>query len=320
MIRSMAISEPEALASLRILVAVARADGTIHSDERKSLSAALESLTLPADVKVASLLDEDVDVDAQLALLTTDEARQQIYRSAFYMASADGACTPEEKALLEHLATALGVPGEERAALERTFVGRASIDPGPKDRHIKDGALRSSEVHATAIKYGAVAAALGAFPVPGLAIATDLGVIALQVKMIHDIAAMWGHPLDTAGAKSLLYAAGLGTGARLAISNLAKIVPGWGSVLGATTAFVSTYTLAKVIDTYFAEGDKAAPEQLRARFLATEAEARKVYADHGDVIIQSQRSAEATLASLTKELEEGRISRTDFEERVSRLV
>ena len=34
------IAEKEALACLRILVAIARADGTVHNDERKSLAAA----------------------------------------------------------------------------------------------------------------------------------------------------------------------------------------------------------------------------------------------------------------------------------------
>jgi len=316
----MSISEREALASLRILVAVARADGTVHHDERRSLSAALESLTLPGAAEIATLLGEDVDIDAQLRELTTDEARQQIFRSAFYMAYADGACTKEEQALLDRLARGLGVSEEERASLERTFVGRASITPAVRGKPIADASLRASEVHATALKYGALAAALGAFPVPGLAIATDLGVVALQVKMIHDIAAMWGHPMDAAGAKSLLYAVGLGTGARLAISNLAKLVPGWGSVLGATTSFVSTYTLAKVIDTYFSEGEKASPDALRRRFLATEEEARQVYADESDVLIRSQRSVETALGSLARDLEAGRISQAEFDEKVTRLV
>ena len=37
----MAIAENEAQAFLRVLVAVARVDGEIHHDERKSLAAAL---------------------------------------------------------------------------------------------------------------------------------------------------------------------------------------------------------------------------------------------------------------------------------------
>ncbi len=47
----MTIRETEAVASLKILAAVARADGSVHNDERRSLAAALEVLELeaPAD-------------------------------------------------------------------------------------------------------------------------------------------------------------------------------------------------------------------------------------------------------------------------------
>src|SRR5262245_9417907 len=98
------ITENEALASLRILVAIARADGTIHNDERKSLAAALESLSLPGGMTVEKLLAENVDVDTQLRELKSPEAREQIYRSAYFMAYADGTCTKEEQAILDKIA------------------------------------------------------------------------------------------------------------------------------------------------------------------------------------------------------------------------
>ena len=93
------IAEKEALACLRILVAIARADGTVHNDERKSLSAALESLELPGGVTVDSLLAEKPDVEEQLALVTSADARDQLYRSAYFMAHADGSCSKEEQAI-----------------------------------------------------------------------------------------------------------------------------------------------------------------------------------------------------------------------------
>src|SRR5436190_18364572 len=99
----MSIVEKEALASLRILVAVARADGTVHNDERKSLAAALESLELPGGVNVDSLLAENKNVEEQLALVTSAEARDQLFRSAYFIAYADGACTKEEQAILDRI-------------------------------------------------------------------------------------------------------------------------------------------------------------------------------------------------------------------------
>ena len=45
---------------------------------------------------------------------------------------------------------------------------------------------------------------LGAFPFPGISIATDLLIVGLQVGLARDIGALWGHQLDYPQAKGLL--------------------------------------------------------------------------------------------------------------------
>ena len=67
----MTIRDIEAIATLKILAAVARADGTVHNDERKSLAAALESLVLEKPIPVDELLstEKTVDVSAELERL-----------------------------------------------------------------------------------------------------------------------------------------------------------------------------------------------------------------------------------------------------------
>ena len=319
----MPISETEALASLRILVAVARADGTVHNDERKSLAAALESLELPGGMTVDRLLSEEIDVEAQLRELASEEAKEQIFRSAWFMAHADGACTKEEELLLDEIAAVAKPTPEQRAALERMFVGRAKGGDAPLEIvKIDDPARRSEEVKRRALRYAVLTAALGAFPIPGLAIATDLAVVAVQLKMIRDVGGLWGHVVDVPAAKSILYGVGLGTGARLAVNNLAKLLPGWGSVIGATTSFASTYALGAVIEKFFASGQKEVtdPKALRADFKKAEEEARAVYAEQADVIIQSQRMNQATLESLTADLKAGKITQEELEARVAELA
>jgi uncharacterized protein (DUF697 family)/uncharacterized tellurite resistance protein B-like protein len=319
----MSIAEREALASLRILVAVARADGTIHNDERRSLAAALESLELPNATKIDDLLAEDVDVTTQLKELTSDESRDQIYRSAYFMAYADGVCTSEERALLQRIAEGCGVTVETQASLERTFVGRAKGGAVSSTlAFIADEAERAKVVENRMRRYAILSAALGAFPIPGLAIATDLAVIALQLKMIVDIGAAWGHRVDRPAAKSLLYGVGLGTGARLAVNNLAKLFPGWGSVVGATTSFASTYALGRVTNQLFAVagGDVAKAEQLRNDYKMAERAARAVYDGHADVIIQSQRDNQLALEALTAARKSGAITQEEFDAKVAALV
>lgn len=336
----MSITENEALASLRILVAIARADGTVHNDERKSLAAAIESLqstdeggsgfSLPSGLTLEKLLGETVDVEAQLRELQSPEAREQIYRSAYFMAYADGTCTKEEQAILDRIAVATDPSAEQRNSLDRIFTGRATtkgVDPGISltTTKIDDPTERAAEVNKRALRYSVLTAALGAFPIPGLAIATDLAVIAVQLKLIRDIGGLWGHVVDAKAAKSILYGVGLGTGARLAVNNLAKLLPGWGSVIGATTSFVSTYALAKTIEKLYeqgkdAPGSDAEADALRANFRANEEQARALYADQKDVIIESRRHNQGTFDELTAKLKAGQITQEEFDAKVAALV
>jgi uncharacterized protein (DUF697 family) len=317
----MAISESEALASLRILVAMARADGTIANDERKSLAAALGSLELPGGTSVEKLLAEEVDVDARLAELVSPEAKEQLYRSAYFMAYADGTCTKDEEKLLERIAAVTKPTAAQRASLSQTFVTSVSAkDATVTTPLIRDPQKRSAEARSQILRFAILSAALGAFPIPGLAIATDLAVIATQVTMIRSVGSLWGHVVDKQAAKSLLYGVGLGTGARLAVNNLAKLIPGWGSVVGATTSFVSTYALGLTIEKMYDSGQPATAETLRVHFKTAEEQARSVYADQHDVIIESQRRNKPALDSLTAALKAGHITQDEFDREVSALA
>lgn len=84
----MAIPESEASACLEILVAMMKADGRVDPAEKKSLAAALEAFEMHG-ASVEKLLEAPVDVDAALARITSAEARDQAYRSAYFMAHAD---------------------------------------------------------------------------------------------------------------------------------------------------------------------------------------------------------------------------------------
>jgi uncharacterized protein (DUF697 family)/uncharacterized tellurite resistance protein B-like protein len=320
----MTIQENEAIASLKILAAVARADGTEHNDERNSLDAAHESLELETPIAIDDLLvgDAGIDVSAELARLQSPEAREQIYRSAFFMAYADGTCTKDEQAILDLVGAETGVTPEARTSLERLFVPaaeRTSLLP-VRARAIEDAAARAAHVKTEILKYAALTAVLGAFPIPGLAIATDLGVIALQVKMVRDIGQYWGHPLDRDAAKSMLYGMGLGTGARLAVNNLAKLLPGWGSAVGATTSFASTYALGKVIDKFFAADAKGDIKDLKSEFKSAEKEGKATYVERKAEVAAQGEAAKTTLTALTADLNAGKITQAELEQKLAEMA
>lgn len=320
----MTIRDTEAVASLKILAAIARADGSVHNDERKSLAAAVESLMLEKPIPVDELLgtDRTIDVKGELARLESAAAREQIFRSAFFMAYADGTCTKEEQAILDVIASETGVTADQRASLERLFVEpapRASLLP-TKAKQIADPEQRAAHVKKEILKYAALTAVLGAFPIPGLAIVTDLGVIALQVKMVRDIGQYWGHAVDRNAAKSMLYGMGLGTGARLAVNNLAKLLPGWGSAVGATTSFASTYALGKVIEKFFAADAKVDFAALKADFKAAEKEGKAEYAEHKDEVAEQAAESKQTLSKLTDDVKAGRITQEEMEQRLADMA
>jgi uncharacterized protein (DUF697 family)/tellurite resistance protein len=320
----MTIRETEAVASLKILAAVARADGSVNNDERKSLAAALEVLQLETPVTIEDLLasDDGIDVSAELKKLETPEAREQVYRSAFFMAYADGSCTKEEDALLDLIAAQTGVTDAQRQSLARLFVPAAQRTSliAVRVKAIEDPEQRASVVKKEILKYSALSAVLGAFPIPGLAIATDLGVIALQVKMIRDIGQYWGHSVDRNAAKSMLYGMGLGTGARLAVNNLAKLLPGWGSAVGATTSFASTYALGKVMETFFAADAKLDLAGLKDEFKTAEKEGKATYAERKDEVAAQGAENKETLAKLTADLKDGRITQEEMEQRLADMA
>lgn len=119
----MAIPESEASACLEILVAMMKADGRVDPAEKKSLAAALEAFEMHG-ASVEKLLEAPVDVDAALARITSAEARDQAYRSAYFMAHADGRCGQAEADLLAKIEAALDPPPGSKARLSQTFAAK----------------------------------------------------------------------------------------------------------------------------------------------------------------------------------------------------
>jgi uncharacterized protein (DUF697 family)/uncharacterized tellurite resistance protein B-like protein len=316
----MAITEQEAVASLHLLVAVAQADGQIHEEEKKALGAALAGIDILEGTDIESFLGEKVDLAQEASLLTSDEAREETYRSAYGMAYADGDCSSEEKATLEKLRELLKVDAERAAEIARVFSEQgASTESKSAYTKIEDPAERQAMVRRLTIKDAIMSALLGAFPVPGLAIATDLAVVAIQVNLIRDIGALWGADTDKKGAKALLATFGLGTGARLAVNNLVKVIPGWGSLVGATTSFASTYAVGLVMHKHY---EKAADgnvdiEALKKEFAVAEKEGKSAYKENKDAIAKKEAEAKAKLDELNADLKAGRLSQAQYEERAS---
>jgi uncharacterized protein (DUF697 family) len=311
-------NEKEATACMRVLVAVARADGAISAEERTALEAAFD--VLPGDAAVARLLDESPDFEQALAEVTSDAARETLFQSAYGLIHADGEASAEEKKLLDRMRAEFKIDQTQASVTERLLSEAKDTVLPSNIVAIADPARRQKEIEQDVLKYSVFSAVLGAFPVPGLAIATDLAIVALQVKLIRDIGQYWGHTVDREAAKTLLAGVGLGTGARIAVSNLAKLVPVWGSAFGATTAFATTWALGRIANRHFEGGQEVHMGQLRKEMRVMEKAGKEEYARHREAIEARKKASEATLSALSQQRKAGTISQAEYEKQVAALA
>ena len=106
-----AVNQQEVLASFKVLVSMAKADGKLLEQEFASLADTFEEIHLPEGVTVDRLLnEEDEPIDTLLTQITSEIAQEMVYQSAYAMANIDGECSSEEKELLEKINYPITIP------------------------------------------------------------------------------------------------------------------------------------------------------------------------------------------------------------------
>jgi uncharacterized protein (DUF697 family) len=305
----MAHSDREVLAGVRLLVCVARADGRLTDHELAALDGAVQALPSgKGKTSLEELLASDIDFDAELVQLRSPEARKSVYEAALVLANTDGAASVQELAMLERLqplegeATLLGqLVGETRDTLLPT---RLPTMHDPRQREV--------EVQEDTLKYAILCAGLGAMPVPGAAIITDLAVVALQVKLVRDIGCYWGHNLDASAARTLLGGMAGSVGLRIAVNNVARLIPGWGSMLGAATSFGTTVAVGRAAHAWFSSGAAMSPDELRRSYEAGVAEGRSAFVQEKVRLDAARERNAAALSALNERLARKEITQEQF--------
>ena len=318
-----AVNQQEVLASFKVLVSMAKADGKLLEEEFASLADSFEEIHLPEGVTVDRLLSEDdAPIDTLLSQITSEIAQEMVYQSAYAMANIDGECSTEEKELLEKIGTTFSTSklwgrAEWLESLERRST-RSSISE--QVRQIDDPEKRELEVDNAVTDTCFLNAVLGAFPLPGIAIAFDMLVYWNQLDLAQTIGQSWGYDRANENLrKALLGSLGI-TGTRIAISNLAKLVPVFGMVVGATTAYASTWALGKVANEYFASGGEMDAFSLRQAFKQAKKEGEAVYKTKADEIAAKRQAIEPQLQLLNEELKSGSITPDQYQARLKELL
>lgn len=135
------------------------------------------------------------------------------------------------------------------------------------DDEVRDALARAAHPHI--VGHAVTAGGIGALPLVDL-----IGVPAIQAKLLHTLAKLYGQKWDKRSVSEFLGLLGLGVGssylARLLGRQLAKLIPGWGQTIGAmwsaTANSTTTFALGKAAAYYFSkrqEGGPIDPRQLR---------------------------------------------------------
>jgi uncharacterized protein (DUF697 family) len=149
------------------------------------------------------------------------------------------------------------------------------------DPALQDMFARGAEEHIRG--YALAAAALGALPAVGA-----VGVPAIQAKMLHTVAAIYGLGLDARLTGEFLTALGLGIGSgylvRYAGRELTKLVPALGetagALWGASASAASTYAIGRAACAYFGavrEGGHVDVEAVRRAYADAFARSAKLF-------------------------------------------
>jgi uncharacterized protein (DUF697 family) len=96
--------------------------------------------------------------------------------------------------------------------------------------------------------YSSLAAAAGALPIPWLDVFILPGI---QLQMIHDLAKLYGQPIDQTRLREFAGAIGTGLLIRQASRSALKFIPFVGSVVGAAVAGASTYAVGRAFCYYY---------------------------------------------------------------------
>ena len=135
------------------------------------------------------------------------------------------------------------------------------------DAGVLDAYARAAHPHI--VGHALIAAGIGAFPVVDL-----VGVPAVQAKLLHGLATLYGQRWDGRMVSEFLGLLGVGVGAgylaRLLGREVVKFVPWWGQTVGAmwgaTASGAVTYAIGKAAGYYFANlrrGGPMDPETIR---------------------------------------------------------
>ena len=279
----MLVEPQEAIASLKLLACLAKADGTLHPEENKILIEAwqkLQQLTaFPEDITVASILSEDIVIEEILPQINTPKIQTALYKVAYILAEIDG-IAPAEQEILDKIETNFQSLDRDFLVDNDSLAKLAVQSPRDFIEAIAFQLVSVKEVRDLILDYAIGIAILGFNPIPGINLVANVIACGLILKMIRDIGAKWGYPKEQ-DALAIIGSIFGGIGALAAaltswatLSLVSIYVPIIGEFAAASFFFTLTFAIGQATNQFYLSGRQLDAAALKQAFLQAQREGK----------------------------------------------
>ncbi len=278
----MSDKQQEAIASLKLLACLAKADGKQHSEEKKILTQAWQKIqtlvTLPEDLTLATILAEDIQIDEILPNIVTRKTQILLHEAAYAIAEIDG-ITPREKIILDKIETSFKLPKRDSLADNNSLVDNIQ-SPDDLIEAIASQIVSLKEVRDLILDYAIGISILGFNPFPSINLVTNTIACGLIWKMIRDIGAKYGYPQgqDAIAIIGCIFGGFGALAAALAswttLSFVSLFVPVIGKFTTTSFLFTLTWAVGQTTNQYYLSSRQLNATALKQAFLRAQQEGK----------------------------------------------
>ena len=279
----MLVKPQEAIAGLKLLVCLAKADGNLAPEEKKILTKALQKLQnlqiLPEKITIDSILAEDIEIDEILPQLVTPKSQTVLYKTAYALAEING-ITPNERTILDKIEATFELPERDSPVGNDSLAELAVQSSHDFIEAIASQLVSVKEVRDLILDYAIGIAILGFNPIPGINLVANAIACGLILKMIRDIGAKWGYPGEQ-DALAIIGSIFGGVGAlAAALTSWAAIwfigiyIPIIGEFAAASFYFTLTFAIGQATNQFYLSGRQLDAAALKQAFLQAQKEGK----------------------------------------------
>ncbi|NUP11166.1 MAG: hypothetical protein HOW73_34405 [Polyangiaceae bacterium] len=308
----------EALAAIRIVGAVAQADGKIEAAEADALRRALADWQpkLPDGTDIHRLLAEPVDLDQELANVTSAIGRRAVFETAIAMSLADGSANAAENKVLSRIRESFS--NTEASPLEQVVDGSIRRwGEATRLTPILDPEIRAKRVEELIRSKARLACFAALLPIPFVS-----GVLVYWIwdATVDGVGMLWGRPLTRAD-RIARFGGLLGIGvAGAAVHSVLHLVPLWGSIVFSAGAFAATIGIGYAANLSFQSEGKATKEELAKAYAEARSAGKKMYEAEKADLEGAAKSHQAEMTALARRFEQGEITVDEYDRELDRLM